>query len=160
MVNEGISLYDSLVFKESTNVNTTSSEQKHDESSNSWYDADSKNARVNTTAFDIDNVDVRPSYARDTLIEDNSNIISNTPDMDPNRGDEDHDNVENEQERALFVSIVNNLKCEVEKCNKVNREAKQANDLLTKEIKRYTLKEKHFVKDKTTESKYCKRSRF
>ncbi|GKB61858.1 hypothetical protein Tco_0918044, partial [Tanacetum coccineum] len=44
-----------------------------------------------------------------------------------------------------------------EKCNKVNREAQQTNALLTNELERYKEKEKHFAKDKTTESKYCKK---
>ncbi|GKC91373.1 hypothetical protein Tco_1152022 [Tanacetum coccineum] len=46
--------------------------------------------------------------------ENNSNIISNKPNMDPDRGKEEHNDVDNEQERALFVSLVNKIKCEVE----------------------------------------------
>ncbi|GKB76180.1 hypothetical protein Tco_0943075 [Tanacetum coccineum] len=88
--------------------------------------------------------------------ENKSDIISNIPDMDPNRDKEEHDYVDYEQQRALFDSFINNLKCDVEKCNKVNREAQQSNALLTKELEIYKEKEKHFAKDKTIESKYCK----
>ncbi|GJV34695.1 hypothetical protein Tco_1395095 [Tanacetum coccineum] len=155
LVNEGIALDASLVSKESTYDNTTSTKQ-HDESSSSGYDANEKEQAVKAL-FDVENADVGPSFDRNTLNEvhhsdndtlenvfvhgiqnheqpksisdtyvmskNNSNIISNIPDMDPNRGKEEHDDVDNEQEHALFASLVNNLKCEVEKCTKVNREA-------------------------------------
>ncbi|GJV73740.1 hypothetical protein Tco_1493735 [Tanacetum coccineum] len=38
------------------------------------------------------------------------------------RGKEDHDDVDNEQERALFASLVNNLKFEMENCTKLPKE--------------------------------------
>ncbi|GKB72472.1 hypothetical protein Tco_0933884 [Tanacetum coccineum] len=38
----------------------------------------------------------------------------------------------------------------------VNREAQQANALLTKELDKYKEKEKHFAKETTPESEYCK----
>ncbi|GKE23895.1 hypothetical protein Tco_1435407 [Tanacetum coccineum] len=88
--------------------------------------------------------------------ENNSDIISNILDMDPNRDKEEHDYVDYEQQCALFDSFIDNLKCDVEKCNKVNREAQQSNALLTKELEIYKEKEKHFAKDKTIESEYCK----
>ncbi|GJW45574.1 hypothetical protein Tco_0077220 [Tanacetum coccineum] len=87
----------------------------------------------------------------------NSNIISDKPNMDPDRNKEEHDYVECEQHRAFFASLINNLKCDVEKCNEVNREAQQANALLINELKRYKEKEKHFAKDMTIESEYCKK---
>ncbi|GKB97045.1 hypothetical protein Tco_0983182 [Tanacetum coccineum] len=89
--------------------------------------------------------------------ENNSNIISDIPNMDPDRDKEEHDYVNYEQQYAFFASLINNLKCDVEKCNEVNREAQQANDLLTNELERYKEKENHFVKDMTIESKYCKK---
>ncbi|GJS29085.1 hypothetical protein Tco_0489705 [Tanacetum coccineum] len=73
--------------------------------------------------------------------ENNSNIISNIPNMDPDRDKEEHDDVAYEQQRAFFASLINNLKCDVEECNKVNREAQQANSLLTNELERYKEKE-------------------
>ncbi|GKA59786.1 hypothetical protein Tco_0759099 [Tanacetum coccineum] len=91
------------------------------------------------------------------VTENNSNIISDIPNMDPDRGKEEHDDVNNEQQRALFAFLVNNLRCEVEKCTKVNCEAQQANALLTKELERYKKKEKQFAKETTTDSKFCKK---
>ncbi|GJW00352.1 retrovirus-related pol polyprotein from transposon TNT 1-94 [Tanacetum coccineum] len=96
---------------------------------------------------------------QDTYVvnENNSNIISNIPNMDPDRGKDQHEDVDYEQQRALFSSLINNLKCDVENCNEVNREAQKANALLTNELERYKEKDKHFAKDKTIESEYCKK---
>nr|GFA17747.1 hypothetical protein [Tanacetum cinerariifolium] len=92
--------------------------------------------------------------------ENNSNIISDIPNMDPNSDKKEHDDVDYEQQRALFASLINNLKCDVEKCNEVNYEAQQANALLTNELERYKEKGKHFAKDMTIESEYSKRLSF
>ncbi|GKE98685.1 hypothetical protein Tco_0022036, partial [Tanacetum coccineum] len=80
----------------------------------------------------------QPESIPDTYVvnETNSNIISNIPYMDPDRGKEEHDDVDYEQHHALFASLINNLKCDVEKCNEVNREAQQANSLLTNDLER------------------------
>nr|GEX89445.1 hypothetical protein [Tanacetum cinerariifolium] len=93
----------------------------------------------------------QPESILDTYVvnENNSNIISNIPNMDPDRGEEEHDDVDYEQKRALFASLINNLKYDVEKCNKVDREAQQANALLTNELERYKEKEKYFAKETT-----------
>ncbi|GJW39958.1 hypothetical protein Tco_0065803 [Tanacetum coccineum] len=101
----------------------------------------------------------QPESIPDTYVvnKNNSNIISDTLNMDPDRDKEEHDYVDHEQQRAFFASLINNLKCDVEKCNKVNREAQQANALLTNELERYKENEKHFVKDKTIEFEYCKK---
>ncbi|GJT46682.1 hypothetical protein Tco_0955397 [Tanacetum coccineum] len=89
--------------------------------------------------------------------ENNSNIISDIPNIDSDRGKEEHEDVDYEQQHAFFASLINNLKCDVEKCNMVNREAQQANALLTNELERSKEKEKHFTKDKTIESEYYKK---
>ncbi|GJS14536.1 hypothetical protein Tco_0409008 [Tanacetum coccineum] len=83
----------------------------------------------------------QPKSIPDTYVvnKNNSNIISDILNMDPNRDKEEHDYVDDEQQRAFFASLVNNLKCDVEKCNKVNRDAQQANALLTDEVSFYTL---------------------
>ncbi|GJU44666.1 hypothetical protein Tco_1201932 [Tanacetum coccineum] len=72
-----------------------------------------------------------PESSLDTykVNENNSDIIFDLPTMDPVRDKEEYDYVAYEQQRALFASLINNLKRDVEKCNKVNREAQQANVL-------------------------------
>ncbi|GKC10674.1 hypothetical protein Tco_1007456 [Tanacetum coccineum] len=89
--------------------------------------------------------------------ENNSDIISDIPNMDQVRDKEEHDDVDDEQQRAFFASLINNLKCDVEKYTKINREDQQENALLTKELERYKEKEKHFTKETTIESRYCKK---
>ncbi|GKA26679.1 hypothetical protein Tco_0712788 [Tanacetum coccineum] len=112
----------------------------------------------NVFAHGIQNHD-QPESIPDTYLvnENNSNIMSNIPNMDPNRDKEDQHDVDYEQQRTFFASLINNIKCDVEKCNKVNREAQQANALLTNELERYKKKEKYFSKDKSIESEYCKK---
>ncbi|GKD16425.1 hypothetical protein Tco_1205583 [Tanacetum coccineum] len=61
IVTEGIALDGSLVSRERTNDNTTSSKQQ-DESTNSRYDADAKKVLVDTVASDIENADIGASY--------------------------------------------------------------------------------------------------
>nr|GEV98182.1 hypothetical protein [Tanacetum cinerariifolium] len=100
----------------------------------------------------------QPEPIPDTYVvnENNSNIISDIPTMDPDRHTEEHDYVDFEQQSDFFTSLINNLKRDVEKCNEVNREAQQVNALLTNKLERYKEKEKHFAKDNTIESEYCK----
>ncbi|GKE31314.1 hypothetical protein Tco_1450636 [Tanacetum coccineum] len=101
----------------------------------------------------------QPESISDTykVNENNSNIIFDVPNMDLDRNKEEHDYVDYEQQRAFFASLISNLKCDVEKCNEVNREAQKANALLTNELERYKEKEKHSLKDKTIESEYYKK---
>nr|GEY59085.1 hypothetical protein [Tanacetum cinerariifolium] len=89
--------------------------------------------------------------------ENNGTIISDILHMDLDRGKEEHDYIYCEQQHALFGSLINNRKSDVEKYNKVNREAQQANALLTNELARFKEKEKHFAKETTIESEYRKK---
>lgn len=73
-----------------------------------------------------------------------SNITFVTQDMDPNRGEPAQDGSSYEQDRALFASLINNFKHELDKCKNDNREAKQTNVFLNKEIERFKEMEKHF----------------
>ncbi|GJT84641.1 hypothetical protein Tco_1066358 [Tanacetum coccineum] len=101
--------------------------------------------------------DIGPSNDRDTVTENNSNIISDILNMDPDRDKDEHDDVDYEQQCAFSAFLINNLKCDVEKYNEVNREAQHVNVLLRNELEIYKEKEKHFSKDKTIESEYCKK---
>ncbi|GKB23332.1 hypothetical protein Tco_0862733 [Tanacetum coccineum] len=82
------------------------------ESNSSRNDANAKKMLVDMAASDIGNDDIRPSYDSD------SDISSDIPNMYPDRGKEEYDDVNYEQQRAFFASLINNLKCDVEKCNK------------------------------------------
>ena len=79
------------------------------------------------------------------MVEQNdSNITLATPNMDPNGGEPAQDGSHHEQDRALFASLINNFKHELEKCKNDNREAKQANVFLNNELERFKDMEKRF----------------
>ncbi|GJR80564.1 hypothetical protein Tco_0151349 [Tanacetum coccineum] len=93
-------------------------------------DADAKKMLVDMIASNIENDDIGTSYDNDTVSKNNSDITLDIPNMDPDRGKEEHD---------------------------VNSEAQQANALLKNELEKYKEKEIHFAKDNTIESEYCKK---
>ncbi|GKE32306.1 hypothetical protein Tco_1451628, partial [Tanacetum coccineum] len=187
LVTEGIALEDNLIAKESTDDSVPSSEQLDESSKSEndtdvekilvemvassiehadirpSYDSDMVSKVHHDTfeyvfAHSIQNY-VQPESTPDTYMvnENNSNIISDIPNMDPVRDKEEHDYVDDEQQRAFFDSLVNDLKCEVENCTKVNRKAQQANALLTKELEEYNENKKHLVKETKNEYEYCKK---
>lgn len=89
---------------------------------------------------------VHPESISDTYVveQNDSNITFATPDMDPNRGEPAQNGSTYEQDHALFASLINNFKHELEKCKEDNRKAKQANVLLTNELERFKEMEKGF----------------
>ncbi|GJS92340.1 hypothetical protein Tco_0774976 [Tanacetum coccineum] len=97
LVTEGVALEESLVTK------------------------DAEKILVDTVASDIEYADIRPSFDSDIVYENNENnsdIVFDIPNMDPDRGKEEHDYVDYEQQRAFFASLINNLKCDVKKYTK------------------------------------------
>ncbi|GJV09176.1 hypothetical protein Tco_1346832 [Tanacetum coccineum] len=116
------------------------------------------NTFENVFAHVIQNHEQSESILKTYVVnENNSNIISDIPNMNPDRDKEEHDYVDYEQQRAFFTSLINNLKCDVDKCNEINREAQQANALLKSELERYKEKEKYFAKETSNESEYYKK---
>ncbi|GKB74280.1 hypothetical protein Tco_0935692 [Tanacetum coccineum] len=164
LVNEGMALNDNTGVIESSGTESENSTSENADIGPS-YDSDTvtevphsnNDTFENVFAHGIQNHEQLESIP-DTYVvnENNSNIIFDIPNMDPDRDKEEHDYVAYEQQRAFFASLINNLKCDVEKYNEVNREAHQANALLTNELERYKGKEFFFVKDMTNESEYCK----
>ncbi|GJZ79227.1 hypothetical protein Tco_0644064, partial [Tanacetum coccineum] len=55
----------------------------------------------------------------------NSNIISNIPNMDQDRRKDEHDVVDYEQQRAFFASLINNLKCDAENVTRLTVKLKK-----------------------------------
>ncbi|GJW36663.1 hypothetical protein Tco_0059583 [Tanacetum coccineum] len=157
LVTEGITLDVGLVAKQSTVDSSTSSEQldessnlgnenksSDNESNSSGNDLDAEKILIDTTASDIENADIGPSYDSDTISEvnhdmfenvfahgiqnheqpesipdtyvvneNNSHINSYIPNMDPDKENEEHDDVNYEQQHAFFISLINNFKCDV-----------------------------------------------
>ncbi|GJR08560.1 hypothetical protein Tco_0791212 [Tanacetum coccineum] len=133
LVNKGITVNDYTGVTESTG---TESENSSSATPFSRSEDENGSSDKDSSRNDAD-ADIGPSY--------------------DNRDKEEHDDVYYEQQRAFFASLINNLKCDVEKCNEVNHEAQQANALLTNELERNKEKEKHFAKDMTIESNTAKR---
>ncbi|GKA86526.1 hypothetical protein Tco_0808237 [Tanacetum coccineum] len=161
-VTEGIALDASLVAKsfndESSSAgNDAYADIGHSHNSNTTSEVH-HDLFENMSVHGIQNHE-QPESIPDTYVvnKNNRNVIFDLTNMEPDRGKEEHDSVDNEQQCALFASLINNLKCDVKKCNEVNREAQQANTLLKNELERYKEKEKHFAKDKSIESEYCKK---
>lgn len=133
----------------------TSSVQQFESSSPSYYSntdgtleilATVQHSYNNDNAVVFDNVfahnQTHPEHSEsisDTYVveQNDSNITFAIPDMDPNRGKPAQDGSSYEQDRALFASLINNFKHELEKCKEDNRKAKQTNVLLTKELERF-----------------------
>jgi hypothetical protein len=109
------------------------------------YAHDNVNIFENMFVHDQTHPEHSESISDTYVVEQNdSNITFATPDMDPNRNKPAQDGSSYEQDRALFASLINNFKHELDKCNNDNREAKQANVLLTKELERFKEMEKGF----------------
>ncbi|GJU37029.1 hypothetical protein Tco_1185383 [Tanacetum coccineum] len=162
LVTEGIALEDNLVTKETTYDSVPSSEQLDESNISGndadaekilvetvasnientdiepSYDSDTMSevhhdTFENVFAHRIQNHNQPESIPNTHAVnENNSDIISDIPNMDPVRDKEEHDFVDDEHQRAFSASLVKNLKSKVENYTKVNREAQQANALLTK----------------------------
>ncbi|GJV88591.1 hypothetical protein Tco_1532529 [Tanacetum coccineum] len=134
LVNERIALNDNTV---ATKSNRTKSENCNSETpfsrsadENRFSDKESSSSEGN----DAD-ADIGPSYDSDTV----SKIFFDIPYMDPDRDKEEHDYVDYEQQHTFFAFLINNLKCDVEKCNEIK--------ILNHEIS--NLKSQACEKDKT-----------
>ncbi|GJR35557.1 hypothetical protein Tco_0612458 [Tanacetum coccineum] len=129
---------------------------------------DAEKTLLDTVASDIEYADIGPSYDSDRVFEvhhdtfenvfthgiqtyeqhesipdtyvvnETNNIIFDIPNMDPDRSKEEHDYVDYEKQRALFPSLINNLKCDAEKCTKT---AQTLHILLPKEDSVHTGKQ-------------------
>ncbi|GKE28460.1 hypothetical protein Tco_1443844, partial [Tanacetum coccineum] len=161
LVTEGVALEESLVTKDAEKilVDTVASDIEYADIRPS-FDSDivyevHHDTFENVFANEIQSHEQPDSISNTYVVnennENNSDIVFDKPNMDPDRGKEEHDYVDYEQQRVFFASLINNLKCDVKKYTKVNREAQQANALLTNKLKRYKEKEKYFAKETTIE---------
>ncbi|GJY47019.1 hypothetical protein Tco_0436082 [Tanacetum coccineum] len=142
LVNEGITLNDNTGVTESNRIESTnnSSETLFRSSADENKSSDKESSSLERNDADVD-----------------IGSLNDSKYTTWDRNKEERDYVDYEQQHDFFASLINNLKFDVEKCNEVNREAQQANALLTNELERYKAKEKHFAKDMTIESEYCKK---
>ncbi|GJT24981.1 hypothetical protein Tco_0894918 [Tanacetum coccineum] len=92
-----------------------------------------------------------------TVQQNNSNVISVESSVEHNGGTIEQHRVTDEEARAYFESLNNNLVIEVEKVNMVNRKMKETNADLTTELARYKNQEKYF---EINQEKYDKLERY
>ncbi|GKC00748.1 hypothetical protein Tco_0986884, partial [Tanacetum coccineum] len=97
-----------------------------------------------------------PVYDSDGSAENDSNVISDVPCVEQNGGTVEQCPASDEETRALYDSLYNNLAIEVEKVNSVNRNLKASNAELTTELARYKNQEKCF---EISQDKYDKLER-
>ncbi|GKC22865.1 hypothetical protein Tco_1025015 [Tanacetum coccineum] len=150
LVIEGAALEDCLVNEGITVNDNTGVTERNDVDHNigSSYDSDTVTKAPHSSNDTFQNVFAHGIQSHEQLEsipdtykvnENNSNIISDIPNMNPDRNKEEHDDVDYEQQRSFFPSLINNLKCDVEKCNEIK--------LLNDEIS--YLKSQACEKDKT-----------
>ncbi|GJR68134.1 hypothetical protein Tco_0014199 [Tanacetum coccineum] len=153
LVTKGITMDDNLVAKESTDDSITLSEQLDESiSSGNETDAEKTLVDTVASDIENDDIEPsynsdtmsevhhdtfenvianeiqsheQPDSISDTYVvnENNSDIISDIPNMNPDRGKEEHDYVAYEHQLVFFASLIKNLKCDVEKFTKINYEA-------------------------------------
>ncbi|GJS26813.1 hypothetical protein Tco_0487433 [Tanacetum coccineum] len=107
------------------NTGVTESSVTVSVSSSPWNENKSSDHKSTSSGNDADTY-IGPSYNSDTVTEvneNNSNVIFDVPNRNPDRNKEEHDDRSYEQQRAFFASLINNLKCDVEKYNEVIRQA-------------------------------------
>ncbi|GKC85898.1 hypothetical protein Tco_1141615 [Tanacetum coccineum] len=153
--NESSSSRDNATYAEKTLVDTVAFDIEYADIEPS-YDNDTvsevhHDTFENVFAHGIQNYE-QPKSIPDTYVvnENNSNIIFDIPNMDPDRGKEEHDYVDYEKQRALYVSLINNLKCDVEKCNKINL----LNDEISNHKSQACEKDKTFAKENDKYDEY------
>ncbi|GKC25763.1 hypothetical protein Tco_1027913 [Tanacetum coccineum] len=133
---EGITLDVGLESEASTYDNTSTEQQ--DGSSSSRHTIDAERARGDKVVFDVENVIIGPLLDNNTLME-------------------VHHSNNGTFENMFALEIQHHGQHKVDNYSKANHEAQQATALLTKELERYKEKEKHFTKETTNESEYCKK---
>ncbi|GKE58462.1 hypothetical protein Tco_1497647, partial [Tanacetum coccineum] len=76
-------------------------------------------------------IDIRPSYDTDPMAENDSNVTSDSSDMSHNVSKVDQHAAKPEDKRVLLVSLIANLKLDVDENKKTQNQLKKANKSLT-----------------------------
>ncbi|GJT85276.1 retrovirus-related pol polyprotein from transposon TNT 1-94 [Tanacetum coccineum] len=99
-----------------------------------YYDSDMLNSNIQELGY-IENI-VSNNESYDELTG-NSNVISYTDYMLTIGNDEDNYVPLPVQKNDMMLSVIEQMKSQVEKCNMVNQESKSVNESLTNELERY-----------------------
>ncbi|GJR20369.1 hypothetical protein Tco_0968896 [Tanacetum coccineum] len=82
-----------------------------------------------------DDMDIRPSYDTELMVEADSNVTPDSPDMCDNRIQTDHNVVECDDERVALANLMANLKLDIDENKTFQKQLKKANASLTQELK-------------------------
>ncbi|GKE61622.1 hypothetical protein Tco_1511989 [Tanacetum coccineum] len=82
-----------------------------------------------------DDTDIRPSYDTVSMVEVDSNVIPDSPDMCDNDIQTDQNAVECDDERVVLANLIVNLKLDVDENKKIQKQLKKANTSLAHELK-------------------------
>ncbi|GJW85841.1 hypothetical protein Tco_0158986 [Tanacetum coccineum] len=99
-----------------------------DESSMSRNECNDKSTYRNDT-------DIIPSYDTEPMVEVDSNVISDSPDMCDNEIQTDQNAVECDDECVTLANLIANLKLDIDENKKIQKKLKKANASLTQELK-------------------------
>ncbi|GKD30148.1 hypothetical protein Tco_1240926 [Tanacetum coccineum] len=99
-----------------------------------YHDSDVLNSNIQELEYTENIISNNESYDE---LKGNSDVISYTDYMLTIRNDKDNYVHPPIQKNDMMLSVIEQMKSQVEKCNKVNQEAKSVNESLTSELERY-----------------------
>ncbi|GJY15428.1 hypothetical protein Tco_0385850 [Tanacetum coccineum] len=82
-----------------------------------------------------DDTDISPSYDTEPMVEADSNVTPDSPDMCDNEIHTDHNVVECDDERAALANLITNLKLDIDENKTIQKQLMKANASLTQELK-------------------------
>ncbi|GJZ14975.1 hypothetical protein Tco_0550652 [Tanacetum coccineum] len=82
-----------------------------------------------------DDTDIIPSYDIEPMVEVDSNVIPNSPDMCDNEIQTDHNAIECDDERVALANLIADLKRDIDENKTIQKQLKKANASLTQELK-------------------------
>ncbi|GJS37457.1 hypothetical protein Tco_0535839 [Tanacetum coccineum] len=89
---------------------------------------------LNDKSTSGDDTDIRPSYDTEPMVEGDSNVIPDSPDMCDNDIQTDQNAIEYEDERVALANLIANLKLDIDENKKIQKQLKKANASLTQEL--------------------------
>ncbi|GKE11849.1 hypothetical protein Tco_1415400, partial [Tanacetum coccineum] len=81
-----------------------------------------------------DDTDISPSYDTKPMVEADSNVTIDSPDMYDNEIQTDHNAVKCDDERVALANLIANLKREIDENKTIQKQLKKANASLTQEL--------------------------
>ncbi|GJT85306.1 hypothetical protein Tco_1067023 [Tanacetum coccineum] len=127
-------------------VSDKGNDQGLENQSNTSRDESSRSRNeCNDKSTSGDDTDIRTSYDTEPMVEVDSNVIPDSPDMCDNEIQTDHNVVECDDECVALANLIANLKLDVNENKKIQKQLKKANASLTQELKYFAKLEKRLI---------------